>query len=114
MRQLINFIHLFVAPYISFLCSHPFLMPCNPPTITIGATLSKYVCNCDIFCTLDAGSMSLNENVFESEKKAISLLRLCAHGRRFRAFYRFDALFTRTKGKYFQCIELAPTSALNC
>ena len=26
----------------------------------------------------------------------------------------FDALFTRTKGKYFQCIELAPTSAVNC
>ena len=32
----------------------------------------------------------------------------------FHLFYRFDALFTRTKGKYFQCIELAPTSAVNC
>ena len=34
--------------------------------------------------------------------------------KRFHLFYRFDALFTRTKGKYFQCIELAPTSAVNC
>ena len=34
--------------------------------------------------------------------------------KRFHLFYRFDALFTQTKGKYFQCIELAPTSAVNC
>ena len=34
--------------------------------------------------------------------------------KRFHPFYRFDALFTRTKGKCFQCIELAPTSAVNC
>ena len=34
--------------------------------------------------------------------------------KRFHLFCRFDALFTRTKGKYFQCIELAPTSAVNC
>ena len=32
----------------------------------------------------------------------------------FHLFYHFDALFTRTKGKYFQRIELAPTSAINC
>ena len=49
------------------------------------------------------------------------ILGLCAHERRFRAFSKtfssllsFDALFTRTKGKYYQCIELAPTSAGNC
>ena len=34
--------------------------------------------------------------------------------KRFHLFYRFDALFTRTKEKYFHCIELAPTSAVNC
>ena len=34
--------------------------------------------------------------------------------KRFHLFYRFDALFTRTKGKYYQCTELAPTSAVNC
>ena len=34
--------------------------------------------------------------------------------KRFHLFYRFDALFTRTKGKYLQCIQLAPTSAVNC
>ena len=34
--------------------------------------------------------------------------------KRFHLFYHFEALCTQTKGKYFQCIELAPTSAVNC
>ena len=57
----------------------------------------------------------------ERPKYPIETMAMCTRAsflerfqKRFHLFYRFDALFTRTKGKYFQSIELAPTSAVNC